>query len=284
MNKYMWLLVLVTGLVLLTLPAILSGMMTLDFFKNTPGTVNGWLSYWGGYLGSIVGLAAVTIATQFQITSQAKLHKEQLDQQKKAIDRTAELNDRKERSRIRMTYLLNKNEEILVTVIEVQSLLRDYFFVLLTRYAEYQVNSLNTLLEYRKIEKTQSSAKEEVKKRFFEETEHKNKLLNDTTNMRLQIEKTLSILTAKGVHFNGLNLSEEKKNIEKVLAEFYDIIESSRELDIHEDEYYKTEMDKLRVNIKEKSNLILSRMLEIQKKCEKEAEILLDSINNSEQI
>ncbi|MFJ7971304.1 hypothetical protein [Psychrobacillus sp. NPDC096389] len=285
MMKSIWKLVVGLILTLLSIPMILSGLMTINFFGKALGSADGWLSYWGGYLGAMLGLAAVTIATQFQINSQTKLHKEQLDMQMKAIDVTAELNDSKERNRIRMTYLLNKNEEILELLIDIQSLLVTYLNSI-TRYAEYHEKAFMTFSTYHNLSesnKTKDDKRlEELETQYSQQVKFKNQLLDENTILRIKIVEKLSILSAKGVHFKKFHLLDEKKYIESSLSEFYDEIESTREYRVLDKEFYKSAMIDLNKNVEQKGSLLLSRIDNIIVACESEAERLLEGIISGE--
>ncbi|WP_313150839.1 hypothetical protein [Lysinibacillus capsici] len=75
-----WMYVIIVLLILIT-PGILALFMEFKMFKYVRGGIDGWLSYWGAYLGGIIGLIAIVGTTQFLISTQKNLHKEQLSQQ-----------------------------------------------------------------------------------------------------------------------------------------------------------------------------------------------------------
>ncbi|WP_337982358.1 hypothetical protein [Lysinibacillus sp. C5.1] len=75
-----WMYVIIVILILIT-PGILAVFMDFEIFASARGGIDGWLSYWGAYLGGIIGLIAIVGTTQFLISTQKNLHKQQLFQQ-----------------------------------------------------------------------------------------------------------------------------------------------------------------------------------------------------------
>jgi len=100
--------------------------------------VEGWLGFWGSYLGGIFSMLGVIFTTYFLLKNQNKLHIEQLNTHKESVKNASELNDRTERERIHMTFMLKKNEEIVYYLTELFELNNNRF------------NSLRTSLTYSK--------------------------------------------------------------------------------------------------------------------------------------
>ncbi|MFF2179403.1 hypothetical protein ACFVT8_23570 [Lysinibacillus sp. NPDC058147] len=66
-------------LVVLAIPAIIHGLgFAWQHYLGGIGSIDGWLSYWGGYLGGVVGMVGVVLTTLFLISIQNKHHKDQL--------------------------------------------------------------------------------------------------------------------------------------------------------------------------------------------------------------
>lgn len=66
-------------MVVLAIPAIIHGLgYAWQNFLGGIGSIDGWLSYWGGYLGGVVGMVGVVLTTLFIISIQNKHHKDQL--------------------------------------------------------------------------------------------------------------------------------------------------------------------------------------------------------------
>ncbi|MGE8000886.1 hypothetical protein ACQKOF_19860 [Lysinibacillus sp. NPDC093190] len=134
-----WVYILI-GVILFVVPSVFAGLMTIDFFSFAPGGTDGWLSYWGAYLGGIIGMIAVVATTQYIVSNQNKQQKEQMEEQRKQhlellknqnkqhqeqldVQRKAiEENDIKEKNRMFFTFLSRQNEEVLEVLLKINEL------------------------------------------------------------------------------------------------------------------------------------------------------------------
>nr|WP_054550328.1 hypothetical protein [Lysinibacillus sphaericus] len=73
-----WVYILAGIAILFVVPSAFAGLMTIDFFSKAPGGTDGWLSYWGAYLGGIIGMIAVVATTQYIVSNQNKQQKKQM--------------------------------------------------------------------------------------------------------------------------------------------------------------------------------------------------------------
>ncbi|WP_342538341.1 hypothetical protein MKY15_19775 [Sporosarcina sp. FSL K6-1540] len=291
-----WVFILSGFIIIVIVPGLLASIMNIGMFNFAPGGTDGWLSYWGGYLGGIVGLIAVVLTTQFLISNQNKQHTqmienqnkqhlEQIEEQRVAIKRAAELNDIKERNRISLTYLLKKNEEALEVIIEIQDLFRTYFGLII-RFAEYHDKGFRVKVEFRKLGgsgKSEDMERLEYLERNYEEVSiFINQKLDENSDTRLQIIKLLGVLVAKSIHFKKFDILKEKIDIEGTLIEMYEKIESVRQSNDKIIESHEVVMEELNNIVREKSTLLNGKMDAILEEYGGEAERLLEGIKNGE--
>ncbi|MEK4628096.1 hypothetical protein MKZ17_07805 [Solibacillus sp. FSL R7-0682] len=123
-NTKLIIIVFTTVLIILTIPGILANFLKFSIFEFAPGKVDAWIGFWGSYLGGIVGMIAVVITTFFLIGNQNKQHYELLTEQKNSIDNSAELNDKKTREREHKLFLININEELVQSLIQITKLIK----------------------------------------------------------------------------------------------------------------------------------------------------------------
>ena len=67
---------------LIIIPLVIQGVINWDTMNN--GSDDGWLGFWGGYLGSIIGVVGTLIAIQIQLSSEKKRFDKELSEEKKA--------------------------------------------------------------------------------------------------------------------------------------------------------------------------------------------------------
>lgn len=119
-----------TGLAVLLLiivfgiPGLVAISAKQPFFAFAPGKVDAWISFWGSYLGGIVGMIAVVLTTFALIRNQNKQHFELLTEPKNSIYGAAELNDKKTREREHKLFLININEELVQSLIHMTKLIK----------------------------------------------------------------------------------------------------------------------------------------------------------------
>lgn len=113
---------LIGAIILIVIPTIMVLLLFFPLFKYAPGDLNSWIPFWGSYLGAIIGLSAVVYATHIQ-----------LKEQKEYMKNEADLNDRKERSRLYTNLVIERLfelEKLILTLDSVTSkrinIIRDY--------------------------------------------------------------------------------------------------------------------------------------------------------------
>ena len=109
---------------ILGIPGLLAFLAKLSVFAFAPGKVDTWIGFWGSYLGGIVGMIAVIITTFFLIGNQNKHHFELLTEQRNSIDGAANLNDKKTREREHKLFLININEQLVQSLIQLTKLIK----------------------------------------------------------------------------------------------------------------------------------------------------------------
>lgn len=103
-------------------PMIVSFLMEREFMDWGTQKAESWMSFWGGYLGAFIGLLAVLYTTNKQIKSSKMLLSEQIKEQTKQIEISANLHDDLERKRVHINTLLEKNLEIQKIIRELQKI------------------------------------------------------------------------------------------------------------------------------------------------------------------
>lgn len=85
--------------ILFVIPYTVNNWVIGALGNNDSGLAGSWISFWGSFLGGMLGMVAVVLTTYALIRNQNKQHFELLAEQKNSIDETAELNDKKTRER-----------------------------------------------------------------------------------------------------------------------------------------------------------------------------------------
>lgn len=68
-NKWFWVLgIIVIGIIFIVIPFCTQKVINVD--SNQQGTNDGWLGFWGGYLGSIIGVLGAILIVQIQIAEE----------------------------------------------------------------------------------------------------------------------------------------------------------------------------------------------------------------------
>ncbi|MGE8079037.1 hypothetical protein [Peribacillus loiseleuriae] len=139
------------ALVLLLIPVIIAWFMHFEVFSYALGDANGWLGYWGGFLGASISAATVYIVTSQQVKAQKKLHEENLVEQirlheinlekqreiqMESITESAKLSDRRQRELIIANMRLDKIESIVQELMIIQGVSSERFNILRT-YNQY---------------------------------------------------------------------------------------------------------------------------------------------------
>ncbi|MGG0663420.1 hypothetical protein ABE042_04850 [Viridibacillus arvi] len=280
------LIIMVTALVLLSIPAILSGMMTIDYFSKSLGSADGWLSYWGGYLGALVGLTGLFIATKVQLKNQSSNHNAQMVQQSRSIYEAAEENDKLERKRFKLVFVLKKHEEILQLIIEIQDLLNVYFNNL-GKYIQYHEWSAKNQIELDEIsrESKDNIDKEHkvyLQKKVQSQIDVKNKVADIDMEIRLEILKKFAEILSKKCYMEKESFVESKEKVEATFITMIEEREKHLELESGFLENYKTECDNYRRLLLNLKNNILPMIEEHVTSCSKSTERKAKEIVESE--
>lgn len=141
---------LIAGLIIvISLTPIVINVIGNNIVILSKGEYGEWLSFWGSYLGGIVGMVAVVITTFVLIGNQNKQHFELLAEQKKSIDEAAEINDKKTREREHKLFLININEELVQSLIQMTKLikLRNEVFRKINNFGQ-EISHLNDQREF----------------------------------------------------------------------------------------------------------------------------------------
>ena len=95
---------------ILTIPLIISFLMYVPLFSYSKGNVEGWLGFWGSYLGGTIGTLGVIATTYFLIKHETEnTYKSML------------LEDERKRNLIILEMQIKKNEEITDSILELHS-------------------------------------------------------------------------------------------------------------------------------------------------------------------
>lgn len=107
--------ILVGLLTILLVPLIVSFLMESPLMNWGSQKAESWMSFWGGYLGAILGIIGAITATTLQIKSQTN-----------QIVIAAKENDKLERKRINLNLKIEKNVELFKSFVELKSTLLKY--------------------------------------------------------------------------------------------------------------------------------------------------------------
>lgn|GEM_PF-2120624 len=210
--------------IILLVPGLLAVFMKFEIFSKALGGTDGWLSYWGAYLGGIIGLIAVVVTTQFILAFQEKQHKELIQEQREATEQAAVLNDQKERDRIYTTFLLDKNEEIYSLLIFIDKFFTEYNHVIkdLAMQKEKVIDS--KLDDF--VSKVTNSSENKYEEQVQKAVDEYEKLKNSEKRIRIEIEEKLSNIKAKVIYIEELDMPLEAfesvivKGIRDMIIEF----------------------------------------------------------------
>lgn len=215
-------------LIFIVIPLFISLLMNISIFSLSRGSVEGWLGFWGSYIGGILGALGVIITTYFLIEADKENSRE-----------VAKLNDLTERDRINTTFLLNKNEELM-------KILSEIFELNNSRY-----NTLRSCIVISKELKNCKSKKEELmklkiitgqsvdiqlqklKERYNELLINNSKSLENETRIRSKINTLLANAQIITTYLKSLEslFTIFKLKLNQSLKYFYTIIEEGNILE-----------------------------------------------------
>lgn len=146
-------------LVILAIPIIIHGLgYAWKELIGGIGSMDGWLSYWGGYLGGIVGMVGVVLTTLFlisiqnkhhqdQLISQNILHEEQLKQQREFLVKSIENSKQIEREKFMIQFNIEKYEKSIVILNNLETKIDNHVqscnetFEFVFKYFNYKVTT-----------------------------------------------------------------------------------------------------------------------------------------------
>ncbi|MGG2106938.1 hypothetical protein [Lysinibacillus pakistanensis] len=239
----------------LVIPLLISAFMYVPWFKFSKGNVDGWLGFWGSYLGGTIGTMGVVATTYFIIEAN-----------KVATTDAAKLNDQTERERIHTTFLLNKNEVIVAIITELYEL-NNTRFNLLQKYVAYSKN-MKTLKDNKKvlernklIDDTDIIGKIDKMRNSYEQySTNRSNALDEETKIRGQIITLSAQLKTESMYFPNLELDIDvfRKEITKSLDTLFEAIEKTTD-DLSELDRINTLIEQDSEQRKNSSNILISK-------------------------
>lgn len=110
-------LILLVTLIILSVPSAVSILMEWSWMDIGTQKAESWMSFWGGYLGAILGIVGAITATTIQIKSQTG-----------QIVMAAEKNDELERKRMQLTFIIEKNTQLYEKILKIKHEYENYFY------------------------------------------------------------------------------------------------------------------------------------------------------------
>lgn len=135
-------------LTILIVPLIVSFLMESPLMDLGSQKAESWMSFWGGYLGAILGIAGAITATTIQIKSQTS-----------QIVLAATKNDEFERQRIYTNMLIEKNVILYKELIEMKRLFINYRSFLNELVEKQRDHIVSTSFFYSEIERVMEISK-----------------------------------------------------------------------------------------------------------------------------
>lgn len=148
--KYFWIAIVIYLVV--TLPFLISNMLSVSWFGFAPGKADSWIGFWGSYLGSIVGMIAIFVTTQITIKNSEEQAKKIFESESKAeafwrmlemLDKHQKNNDTQLQKRLNQMEERICKEKIKVLLENVQ--IKNCF---LTKVQEHQEQQIKNVVEY----------------------------------------------------------------------------------------------------------------------------------------
>jgi len=239
-------------LVILLIPSAVSYLMERTWMNFGTQKAESWMSFWGGYLGAFIGLLAVIYTTNKQIKSSRNLMIEQLENQTKQIEISANIHDNLEKQRIYLNTILEKNLEIQKKIKE----LEDVFFSHKSVFSDL-ISVMEEFYEIQnKVRKLKSKIKLEdstgmrptvnpyydkvlekcaalnnqgytdyLKKELVSNNEIMNKTLNISQNFSEKLEKKINDIITLKIFINSSDQYQKNDTYENKLSEVIKFIQ-----------------------------------------------------------
>ena len=97
-----------------SIPLLISAFMFLPWFSYSKGNVDGWLGFWGSYLGGTIGTLGVIATTYFLIKHETEIS-----------NGSIVMEDKRKRDMMLLEIKMKKNEEITESVIKLNDIKAD---------------------------------------------------------------------------------------------------------------------------------------------------------------
>ena len=277
-------LILVGLLSILLVPLIVSFLMESPLMNLGSQKAESWMSFWGGYLGAILGIIGAITATTLQIKSQTN-----------QIVLAAKENDRLERKRINLNLKIEKNVELFKYLVEIKSTLIKYDYLLsvmldeqtelIVNYSEHnKISSRYTIGKFERNPKLDQKNNEDLKwidQIVNDRTEKINFLKNELNQSISSLQALSTNILANRIFINSNN------NYYKILEVYMEKIQS--ELFYINIYIQMEEIENVEVNIdirKSEAKTNLNEIHELEQQTgvayTKYMELLISQIENSE--
>lgn len=271
-------------LIILSVPSIVSILMEWSWMDIGTQKAESWMSFWGGYLGAIIGIIGAITATTIQIKSQTN-----------QIVLAAKENDKLERKRINLNLKIEKNVELFKYLVELKSTIIKYDYLINTIFDE-QIELIENYSDHIKISTENIIEKFKRNSKLDEKNNEKfkriDKIVTDRTEkiilMKNELNHSISSLQALSTSVLANNIFINNTNIYyKTLENYIDKIQSEL---IGIKIYIELEgIDNIEVNVDERKSKTKTNLNDIYL-LEKQAgvayteymKLLIDQIENSE--
>lgn len=198
--------------------------------NNDSSLAGSWISFWGSFLGGIVGMFAVISTTHFLISNQNKQHQELLEQQKNDVQMAADLNDKKERERYYFSFLIGQNEKIIELLIELRGIITHRVNLILSiSHARKDFDGMSDLKTMLIEQGDPQELLQRMEPKIFERMEEVDRLKREETRIKTNIIEKLAELNVRILHLNvGIDeVLEFKKKHERNISEMYNFVNSN---------------------------------------------------------
>lgn len=207
-------------------PIIVSILMECSFMDFGSQKAESWMSFWGGYLGAILGIVGAITVTTLQISSQT-------DQ----IVLAAKENDKLERARIELNLKIEKNVELFKYFVDLKREIIQYEHTL-----KYLINEQKSLLDnFNRVAKANSkeilgrfgpseSVKAENKKSLERIDQEYNSNVEKVETLKNELRQKISHIKSLVANiFANIIFINEREAYFEALKKYLDIVQ--KELD-----------------------------------------------------
>lgn len=221
--------ILVGLLSILLVPLIVSFLMESPLMNWGSQKAESWMSFWGGYLGAILGIIGAITATTLQIKSQTN-----------QIVLAAKENDRLERIRIGLNLIIDKNIELFRYFLELEKELNKYSHVLkilineqiylpqaLKKIGMLNENLMNNGHQFSQVKTENETALIQTLGKEYDEKVDKIQTLKKELNQQIAVMRSLSSSISASLFYIDDKNETYFKSIENYVENFNYEIEST---------------------------------------------------------